>query len=186
MGAVKDARTGYGWPVLTSSTKGSPPRLRKFVLPGTNRHLLLRDGSVGFLLCHFALWWHDRISRLDGGTWDEWGWASRPVREQNDVMSEHAGGCAADLDATQYPRGVSIWRVMSKGQIVAIRLRLKFYGGALGWGGDYNRTPDGMHIEIAKGTDLAKCERVARRLLNTPRGRKILKANPGLREVILS
>src|SRR6185436_1098451 len=74
-----------GYPVLsTNRTTGPLPRLRKWVVPGANRHLLVRDGSTGFLLLHFALWWHESIGKLDakGAPWDEWGWAVRPVRGQ--------------------------------------------------------------------------------------------------------
>jgi hypothetical protein len=43
-----------------------------------------------------------------------------------------------------------------------------------------------MHVEIAPGMTLAAAERVARRLMDTSRGRAILAANPGARRVIES
>ena len=90
-----------GFPVLaTNHTTGPLPRLRKWVIPGANRHVYLRDGSVGFLLVHFALWFHETISRLDQGVWDEWGWAVRNVRGSSTVISNHASGTAVDLNAT--------------------------------------------------------------------------------------
>jgi hypothetical protein len=172
----------------TNRTTGPLPRLRKWDIPGANRHLYLRDGAAGFALVHFALWWHHAISRLDGGTWDEWGWAVRPIRGQTSGFSNHASGTAEDLDATQYPRGVSIGRVFTARQIRRIRVRLAMrkYGGLLRWGGDFQTTPDGMHVEIAPGMTLAAAERVAKRLMDTPRGRAILAANPGARKVIES
>lgn len=181
------ATSQNGWYVLESNrTTGSLPRLRKWVIPGTNRHLYLRDGSAGFLLVHFALWWHRWVSRLDGGVWDEWGWAVRPIRGQTSGYSNHASGTAADLDATQYPRGVPILRVMKPVTITAIRVRLRLYGGVLGWGGNYTSTPDGMHVEINSGVTIARAEAVAKRLMNTPRGKAILAANPGAKAVIES
>ena len=180
------ATSQNGWPVLTGATAGELPRLRKFILPGTGRHLLARDGAVGFLLAHFALWWHSRLDRLDGGVWDEWGYALRPVRGQTSGYSNHASGTAVDLDATQFPRGRAIGAVFKAWQIKRIRRRLKLYGGLLGWGGNYTRTPDGMHVEVNPGVPLAACERLAVRLLTSPRGRALLEANPGLESVIRS
>lgn len=60
------ANSQNGYPVLDSDTKGQPPRLRKWVMnldrdSASERHLLLRDGSCGFLLIHFALWYDDEI-----------------------------------------------------------------------------------------------------------------------------
>lgn len=185
--------TGYGRPVLTSRTDGPMPRLRWFVIPGTKRRILLRDGAVGFNLVHFAVWWDRHMHRLDkpGETPDEWGYADRAVRDSTTTVSEHAGGAAEDLDATLHPRGVPILRTFTKYQVFRIRRRLRLYRApngeaVLGWGGNYTRTVDGMHVEWANGTTLAQAERVARRLMDSPVGVEILKANPGLRKVILS
>jgi hypothetical protein len=194
MAAVSGRLTGYGGQVLDGRFDGPQPRLRKFVIPDTARTINLRDGSVGFILIHFALWWHEVVHRLDLGTWDEWGWASRPVRGQSVVISEHAGGRAEDLDATQHPRGVAILRTFKKWQIAKIHARLLLYRvwsgkklvRVLDWGGDYRHTVDGMHVEIAPGVTIAMAERLAGFLMKTPRGKRILAANPGLREVIES
>lgn len=179
-------RSQNGYPVIESArTSGAHPRLRTFKIPGVNRTLNLRDGSVGFLLVHFALWWHETIHRLDQGTWDEWGWNVRPVRGQTSGYSNHAAGCAEDLDATLHPRGVSIWKTFTVKQIVQIHARLVFFRGCLRWGGDYQHSPqDGMHIEVVRS--MAGVEANARRLMKTPRGKRILAANPGLKEVINS
>lgn len=179
------ATSQNGYPVLFSNrTTGVLPRLRKWIIPGTNRHLYLRDGSVGFVIVHFAMWWHKWVSPLDGGIWDEWGWAVRPIRGQSSGYSNHASATAADLDATQYPRGIAVALRMKVLVMVRIRARLKLYRGVLGWGGDYRNTPDGMHVEVIR--PIGDVEKVARRLMNTPRGRAILAANPGARQVIES
>lgn len=181
------ATTTNGHPVLFSnSTSGSLPRLRKWIIPGTNRHLYLRDGSMGFVLIFLALWYHQRVERLNlhNQVWDEWGWAVRPVRGQSSGYSNHAGGVAIDLNATQHPMGVSIYNTYTPLQIRRIRWRMRIFGGVVIWGGEWGR-PDGMHFEIGK-VPMGRVERLARRLMKTRRGRRILKANPGARSVILS
>lgn len=179
------ATTVNGWTVLTSNrTTGSLPRLRKWIIPGTGRHLFLRDGSAGFLLVHLALWFHERVERLDLGVWDEWGWAVRPIRGQTTGFSNHAGGVAADLNATRHPIGVPTARTFTDKQRAAIRRRLRLYRGLVVWGGGWSR-PDAMHFELGR-VSLGRVERVARVLMRSPRGRRILAANPGARQVIQS
>ncbi len=170
------------------------PRLRKWYFPpgsGLHSHekwLYLRNGSVGFVLMHFFLWFHEKVERIDTQKlWDEWGWAVRPVRGQTQGYSNHASGSAGDVNATVHPRGVSIWKTFRLWQIKLIRSRIMdpMYNNVLTWGGDWN-TPDGMHVEIREGKSIAQVERVARRLMKTPRGKRILDANPGARTAILS
>lgn len=177
--------TVNGWTVLASNrTTGALPRLRRWYVPGAGRHIYLRDGAAGFLLIHLALWFHEKLERLDVGVWDDWGWAVRPVRGQTTGYSNHAGGVAEDLNATRHPIGVAVSRTFTPAQIRRIRWRLRIYRGLIIWGGAWTR-PDGMHFELAPAT-LSRVERVARLLMLTPRGRRILKANPGAKEVITS
>lgn len=181
------ATTVNGWTVIQSNrTNGPLPRLRKWQLPGAenDRHFYLRDGACGFVLMHMILWFHEEIERLDTGVWDEWGWAVRPVRGQTTGFSNHAGGVAADLNATHHPIGVDVDRTFTLKQQRRIRRRLKLYCGLLIWGGDWSR-PDGMHFEIDRA-NLASVEHLARDLMDTARGRRILEANRGARKVILS
>lgn len=178
------ATSQNAYPVLFENrTDGGFPRLRKWAVPDTDRHLLLRDGSTGFLLVHMALWFDEEIERLDAGQWDDWAWAVRPVRGQTSGYSNHASGTAIDLNAVRHPRGVATADTFTGAQIDAIHRRLKMYDDCLRWGGDYQSTPDGMHFEIDQPLDA--CERVARALLERPRSKRILDANPGAREVIL-
>lgn len=44
---------------------GTLPRLRNWVVPGTDVVLPLRDGCAGFVLIHFVLWWHEKDQRID-------------------------------------------------------------------------------------------------------------------------
>ena len=183
------ATSANGYVVLFDNrTSGDLPRLRKWSLnldddTASERHFYVRDGSTGFLLIHLALWFHDRVERLDLGQWDEWGWAVRPVRGQDSGYSNHASGTAVDLNATRHPMGVSIYRTFTAEQIRQIRMRMEMLDGVIRWGGEWSR-PDGMHFEIAAPIDV--CERKARRLMGTPRGEQILQFNQGARQVILS
>lgn len=176
--------TVNGWPVLDSDTTGPLPRLRKWIVPDTDRHFLLRDGACGFVLVCVLLWFHEKVERLDLGIWDDWGWAVRPVRGQTTGYSNHAGGVAADANATRHPLAVPVASTFTDAQIKAIRRRLRLYLGLVIWGGDWNR-PDGMHFELARA-DLSTVERLARVLMLTRRGRRILAANPGAKSVIKS
>lgn len=173
------ATSQNGWPALDSGS----PKLHKWVVPGTNRHFVLRNGSAGFLLCHFILWYHEKVHKLNeaGSVWDEWAYAYRPVRGSVSNLSNHSSGTAVDLNATKYPLGTMLMAAWRK---VKIRARLKFYAGTIRWGGDYSGRKDEMHFEINK--PMARCERRARRLMKTKRGKRILKANPGQKRVILS
>lgn len=179
-----------GWPVLDSSTTGPLPRLRKLIIPTpgapAERHLYVRDGSAGFALGHLATWYHDEVERLDLGTWDDWGWAPRPVRGGS-TPSNHASGTAIDLNATRHPQHTAPSRSFTARQIHDIRARLRFYGGRITWGGDWSpQWVDPMHFELTNGTTLAQMEQLARRLMDTPRGHRLLEANPGLQAIIKS
>jgi hypothetical protein len=175
------SQNGY-YVLETNRTTGPLPRLRKWHVPGVDRHIFLRDGSGGFLLVYLALWFHENIEKLDAGIWDEWGWAVRPVRGQSSGYSNHASGTAEDLNATKHPRGVPTRNTFSSAEIDEIHKHLATYDGCIRWGGDYQNTPDGMHFELNK--DLAAVEKKARELSQTPRGQRILEANPGADDVI--
>ena len=173
------ARSQNGWPVLQSGSG----QLHKWIVPGTDRYFMLREGSAGFLLCHLILWYHEKVHALNekGSPWDEWAYAYRPVRGQSSGYSNHASGTAVDLNATKYPLGRVVMADWRKTKIFA---RLRLYRGCIRWGGAYMGRKDEMHFEINQS--LGACEKVARKLLDTERGKRILKANPGQRAVILS
>jgi len=171
-----------GYPVLDSGTTGPLPRLRKWEIPQVKRHLLARDGSGGFLLIHLALWFSEEVEDLDNEkTWDDWGWAARPIRGSS-TISNHASGTAIDLNATKHPMGVPTRNTFSRAEIIRIHNRLKMYTGCIRWGGDYSGRPDAMHWELDR--PLRQVEKKARELCKTPRGRRILADNPGAKRVI--
>lgn len=168
-----------GWPVLPAGS----PKLHTWVIPARNGEvrIRLRNGSAGFLLAHWLLWFAETVEPLHGGITDDWGWALRPVRGMTTGYSNHAAGCAADMNATKHPLGVT--GTFKPWQVKRMRRRLRWLR-VLAWGGNYGGRKDEMHVEIVQ--PLPVCERRARRLSKTPRGIRLLRANPGQRKVIYS
>lgn len=169
-----------GWPALARTSV----LLHTWTIPcntGTIR-LTLRNGSAGFLLAHFILWYGESVEKLAGKIQDDWGYAYRPIRgTTTGDITNHASGTAADLNATRHPLGTM---TLSTWQKVRIRIRLRLYSGCIRAGLDYHVRKDEMHYEIVK--PLGACERAARRLSSSARGRKLLAANPGQRTAIFS
>lgn len=168
-----------GWPALENGS----PKLYVWTIPARTGdvHVRMRNGSAGFILAHLILWWAEKVEPVRGKVLDDWGWAPRPIRGATTTLSNHASGTAADVNATQYPLGTEH---MVPEMVAKIRRRLRFYAGCIRWGGDYRGRKDQMHIEINQG--LRSCERLAKVLMKTPRGRRLLRANPSQRAVILS
>lgn len=165
------------WPALAADSK----LLHTWLFPdGTT--LRLRNGSAGFLLAHLALWFDHEIEDLKEPVLDDWGYAYRPVRGYTSTLSNHSSGTAEDLNATDHPLGVE--HTFKPMEVAAIHKRLELYEGTIRWGGDYVGRKDAMHFEI--DAPLPHCERVARRLLTTPRGKRLLHLNEGQKAVILS
>lgn len=159
-----------GWRVLSSL------ETRKWIIPGTGRHLVLNPSHAGFVLAHLALWYHEKVERLDLGVWDEWGWAVRDIRGSS-VVSNHASGTACDLNSTRHPMGVPVSQTFTTAQLATIRKRMRWVYRVVRWGGDYQNRPDGMHFEIWDNADAVR--RAAALLARTPRGKRVLAANPG-------
>lgn len=151
--------------------------------PGQAFHIKIRRGSVGFCLAHFAMRWDGAVEDIDGGIMDDWGWAFRPVRGFTTTLSNHSSGTAIDLNATQHPLGID---TMTDEDEAKIRRILKAYDGVLRWGGDYHGRKDQMHVELADGVSMAQVEKVAKKLMGTKRGERLLVANPKQKKVILS
>jgi hypothetical protein len=175
-----NAVSSNGYDVLTDRFTGPFPRLRAFAIPGINRVLQLRDGSAGFLLIHLATRFDERVEPIDVGT-DDWGWSPRRIAGTS-VWSNHASGTADDLNSLKHPQGKEALETFTRAQVTEIHRLLDRYAGCIRWGGDYRTTPDAMHFEIDRPIDevIAK----AQLLLNTPRGRAVCEANPGLKRII--
>jgi hypothetical protein len=174
------ATSQNGWPALAADSH----LLYTWSIPGASgtTRLRLRNGSAGFLLCHLATWFDSKVEGLVEPLLDDWGYAYRPVRGYETTLSNHSSGTAMDLNATDHPLGVEDTFSLTEQRHIGKRLRL--YDGAIRWGGDYRGRKDEMHFEI--NAPLSDCEKVARKLMETPRGRLVLEANPGQRKVILS
>jgi hypothetical protein len=139
-------RSQNGWPVLTEP----PPRVE--LVPGVRVTVL--PGDVAWLFQRVARFIHEHIEPLDTPVYedgrrlptDDWGWAYRPVRGQEEGYSNHASATAMDLNATQHPRGVK--RTWTPAETAAIDRHLAQYEGVVRWGEHYSTTVDGMHFEI--------------------------------------
>lgn len=173
------ATSQNGWEALNSDS----PRLYTWDIPDTHRSIRLRNGSAGFLLVHLAMWFDARVEDVDGGVLDDWGYAYRPIRGYESGLSNHSSGTAMDLNATQHNLGAE--DTFTAEEELRIRRRVNdFFDGAIRWGGQYNGRKDEMHFEI--NCSLPAAEHVARRLMTSARGKRILEHNKSQREVILS
>lgn len=173
------ATSQNGWPALT----GDSAKLYTWTIPAKNGafKIRMRNGSAGFLLAFFALWFSEVIERV-AGTLDDWGYAYRPVRSSSD-LSNHASGTAIDLNAMKHVLGrrgtFATWQVRRLHRFLQFRMK-----GCIRWGGDYMRRADEMHGEIVQTMEMV--ERRARFLMKyTVRGRRLIKANPTQKAVIL-
>lgn len=161
------------------------PVLHTWVIPSRTGEftLRLRRGSTGFLLATLALWFSEVIEQCKGKVLDDWGWApARPIRGTTGTLSNHCSGTAMDLNATRHPLAKA--GTFSPAQVRQIHKYLRFLGGSVRGGLDYSNRKDAMHWEIVQ--DLAYCERQAKRVAQFPRGRRVLRANPGQKKVIWS
>lgn len=158
----------HGWPVLEQD------ETVKWVVPGAGRHLVTAPGAAGFLLAHLASWVHDQIEPLDGGVWDEWGYAKRRIRGTSETWSCHASGTAVDLNAQAHPMGSrGTWTAEQRARINA-RLE-RVYGKTIEWGASWSSRPDEMHFQVVAGPRAAVL--AARRVALRRRARRLLDAS---------
>lgn len=179
------ATSQNGWPALEANSS----KLYTWVIPAKNGtfKLRMRNGSAGFLLAHFALWYSEVIEDVtQGKILDDWGYAYRQIRGQSTGLSNHSSGTAIDLNATKHPLAKVRSGIFARKTVQdAMHKRLSsVYKGAIRWGGDYHNRKDEMHDEIVQ--NIVYCEKLAKKLMTTSRGRRILAANPSQRKVILS
>ena len=101
--------------------------------------------AVAPLIAGFCKEFHELIEPIDGGQFDDWGYAFRMVRGSTDKLSNHSSGTAIDLNATKHALGKSGTFPSKKAPM--IRALAKKYG--MLWGGDFRHRFDEMHFEIA-------------------------------------
>jgi hypothetical protein len=179
------------WPVLL----GDSPLLYTWIIPTKSGivHIRMRNGSAGFLLALWAMWYSNHIEPLKGKILDDWGWNFRPIRGETSGYSNHASGTAIDLNATKHPLGkvgTLGFRIKVRGlksMVASLRIHKRLvihFKDTIRWGGEYHNRKDEMHYEI--NVSLSVAEKRARRLMRTRAGKKLLEANPSQRKVILS
>lgn len=173
------AKSQNGWPVLASNS----PKLHTWKIPTKHGvvRLRLRNGSAGFILAWVILRWAEKFEPVAGKVLDDWGYAYRPVRGKTTGFSNHASGTAADVNATRWPLGTTHMTAKQRARVLYV---ISIARTVVRWGGNYSGRKDQMHLEINKS--LATCERLAKVLMKTPRGKRILGANPGQKRVIFS
>lgn len=196
---MSTAPTVEGFPVIL---RGDSSLLHRWVIPGADRSLTMRNGSTGFLLAVMALRFNDLVERLEqpaerhGGV-DDGAWNARPITGGSS-WSKHATGAAEDLNWRRHPYDTKASATFTAKQRAQIEKTLRaFRDPATGllvveWGGHWpshpgsSAKPDPMHFQISSQARLEHCERVARKLLASPRGKRIIAANPSQRKVVLS
>ena len=155
-----------GWPVIGSY---GDPLLRNFRVPGTKRDLKLRK-DVGPYVIAFASEYHQQIAPIDVGTLDDW--AYHPPRKGNasNKISDHSGGVAIDLNATEEgsQSKSNVWWARHPIKSYRMKVLLRKYR-LLEWGGSYRNFYDPMHLTI-KTNDAAKVKAEMKRLGITSAG----------------
>jgi hypothetical protein len=136
------ASSQNGWP---ASDEPRTIGVEAYVVPGTQIKIGCSK-KVAPLLINFCAEFNMEVEKLEGKVYDDWGYAYRAIRGQEDAgnLSNHASGTAVDLNATKHPLGKR--NTFTDEQEVKIRALAAKYG--LRWGGDYKNRADEMHFEI--------------------------------------
>jgi len=136
------ASSQNGWP---ASDEPRTIGVESFQVPGTKLKIRCSK-KVAPLLINLCREFHERVEKLDDGQLDDWGWAYRAVRGQEEAgnLSNHASGTAVDLNATKHPLGKR--GTFTKEQEKIIREIADKY--LCRWGGDYRKRSDEMHFEV--------------------------------------
>lgn len=148
------ASSQNGWP---ASDEPRTIGVESFAIPGTALRIRCTK-KVAPLFINFCAEFNEKVEPLEGGGLDDWGYAYRAIRGQEDAgnLSNHASGTAVDLNARSHPLGKR--NTFTNEQEATIRSLAKKYG--LRWGGDYKNRADEMHFEITL-TPMQVKERIA-------------------------
>lgn len=101
-------------------------------------------------------------SAIDKSAWDEWGYFFRANKNDPNVISEHGGAVAGDINATIHPNGKR--GTFDTTELAALRKiyhDINLHEVVIEWGGDFHGTPDEMHHQL---TTLAAVLRAIERL----------------------
>lgn len=157
--------TYSGWPVVERSA------CRTYAVPGNASVKLPLLPTVAPVMLLIAQRVDQRVAEIETSRAyplnDDWGHAKRAVRDAPSRWSNHAGGVAMDLNATQWPRGVrrmtaaqrsATQAIVREINEISLRVNKKLL---IDWGGDYKKSPvDEMHFEPHVGTTPADFARV--------------------------
>lgn len=111
--------------------------------------LPVREGVAGQVLAAWARWFHENVERLDQYfPLDDWGWSfDNAVADSN-----HLGGVALDLNATEHPFHTKASDTFTPDQIAAIRRGQRLFEDFIFWGEDWTNSRDPMHFQLATGS----------------------------------
>lgn len=143
------ATTIHGWPVLGG---WGDVRLEKFRVPGAKRTMTLRH-DVGPYLVAFAAEYHQKIRPIDVGNLDDWAYTAPRLGNASSKISDHSGGVAIDLNATQegsQSRTYNKWWTKNPLKYLALKRLLKKYH-LLEAGINYKNFWDPMHYTFKYG-----------------------------------
>ena len=157
----------HGWEVIE---KANDPRLKNLLVPGTKRYLKVRADIGGYLIA-FASEFHELISPIDVGTYDDWGWSPLRDGRASNLPSDHCAGVALDLNATttgSQSKSNVFW-IKHPLKALAMRKLLKKYN-LIEWGGDYKRAYDPMHVTFKFELNATKVKAEMKRMGITPSG----------------
>lgn len=134
-----------GWDVIPNM---NDKRLRLFTIPGTKRKMRLR-ADVGPYLVAFAAEYHQIISPIDEGAFDDWAWTAPRKGNASTKISDHCGGVAVDLNATKEgsQSKSNVWWVKHPIKAARMKVLLRKYM-LLEWGGNWKNFYDPMHFVI--------------------------------------
>lgn len=153
MAIVPFAWVQSGYPVIANY--GDPELIPNPLVPGSSAHILggLRRGAVATVLLYYAARFNREVESL-GVDGDDWGYDKRNIRGGTG-FSNHAGGCAVDLNSTKHPqhrRGTFSAAQYATMRRIAAEAASYAGGSVYRLGIDWNdASVDEMHVEIAVG-----------------------------------
>lgn len=151
-----------GWPVGTKAQLG----VQNYLVDGANQHFALIPATAP-VLCAFLADFNRMVEPINkaGTTFDDWAFNQMELIPGQTVYSNHAAGCAVDVNATKH-----VWKAIKSGfdshQEATIDHLCAEYG--LRWGWRYlHGWKDPMHFEIIETPAQVKA-RIASMKLKMP------------------
>lgn len=139
----------------------------------------VKAGDVATVLHYVASQFHERVEPLHDG-WC-WGWAYRAIRGGTTNLSNHAAGCAIDINAPKHPLGKR--GTFGAEQVKTITAIVAECEGVVRWGGSYSSRPDEMHFEVIGKSDAVA--RVAAKFRGGAPGAELRRGSTGQRVITL-